>query len=627
MSHLRSLLAAVTLLFVNFLLISSVFAGHLSPQERRGKQIYFEGTSRRGHEIEAYIGENYTPLPGSAATCASCHGPDGRGRPEAGVIPSDITWDYLMKPYGHTHPMERKHAAFTEDSLKECILFGYDPAGHQIDPSMPLYSMSEEDLDDLVAYMKRLQTDLDPGLAETAIRIGTILPTRGRMAILGQGMLEVMAAYFDDINSGGGIYNRKLELIESPYDNTKQTPLPGAMGLVGEGDVFAVVSPVVAGADKEIADLAQSEGVPFIGPFTLFSPDPYALNDFTFYLFSGLKEQALALVDFAAQELKLENPRIAVLSPDSDNFREIVETIEEQCQGHGWSSVTSVNLPPGNFEVSAAAEKLKEEKTDALFFLESRGLEALIKEAEKINWRPYIFLSGALIRKGILDLPVSFQKRIYLSYPTLPSDQTRAGVSEFQTLLKKRGFSVRHLPSQISALVAAKILVEGLKRSGRDLSREKFIRVLEKLYEFQTGLTPRITYGPNRRVGALGAYVVSVDLEKKDFVPVGEWITPTLSDGSGEWILTKLQDEKISAKGQDLFTTNCAVCHFPDHTDTKIGPGLKGVFKNPRLPGSGRPTSEDTVRRQIQRGGEKMPPFRNLNEEEVTTIIDYLRTL
>ena len=119
---------------------------------------------------------------------------------------------------------------------------------------------------------------------------------------------------------------------------------------------------------------------------------------------------------------------------------------------------------------------------------------------------------------------MGFQKRIYLSYPTLPSDQTPAGVSEFQALLEKHELSVKHLTSQISAYVAAKIFVEGLKRTGSELSREKFIHSLEKFYQFQTGLTPRVTYGPNRRIGALGSHIVTVDLENKKFTPFGDWI-------------------------------------------------------------------------------------------------------
>jgi hypothetical protein len=58
------------------------------------------------------------------------------------------------------------------------------------------------------------------------------------------------------------------------------------------------------------------------------------------------------------------------------------------------------------------------------------------------------------------------------------------------------------------------------------LSRERLISALEGFYQFETGLTPAITYGPNRRIGTLGAYVVSVDPAKKAFVPASEWIMP-----------------------------------------------------------------------------------------------------
>ena len=60
--------------------------------------------------------------------------------------------------------------------------------------------------------------------------------------------------------------------------------------------------------------------------------------------------------------------------------------------------------------------------------------------------------------------------------------------------------------------------------SGKDLSRERLITTLEGLYEYETGLIPRITFGPNRRIGALGAYIVTIDPEKKLFPASVEWI-------------------------------------------------------------------------------------------------------
>ncbi len=228
-------------LFLGWLFVRPLLAPPLTPQELRGKQIYFEGTSPGGGKIKAYVGNDRIALPGSAATCGSCHGPDGRGRPEAGRIPSDITWDHLMKPYGHSHPLGRKHPAFTEASLKRSILNGSDPAGNPLDVTMPTYAMSVDDINDLIAYMKRLQTDFDPGLEDKGIRIATLLPANGQTAAIGQGMAEVMAAYFEDMNSRGGIYNRKLKLIVSPYDISKQSVLSDAKRLMDNEDIFAMV--------------------------------------------------------------------------------------------------------------------------------------------------------------------------------------------------------------------------------------------------------------------------------------------------------------------------------------------------------------------------------------------------
>jgi cytochrome c5 len=100
-----------------------------------------------------------------------------------------------------------------------------------------------------------------------------------------------------------------------------------------------------------------------------------------------------------------------------------------------------------------------------------------------------------------------------------------------------------------------------------------------------------------------------------------------LPNRSGDWVFTKLQNAKSAGSGQDLFTANCSGCHFSDRKDTKVGPGLAGLFKSSKLPGSGLPVSEETVRNQIINGGKKMPPFKHLKDKEIKAIIDYLKSL
>jgi hypothetical protein len=101
---------------------------------------------------------------------------------------------------------------------------------------------------------------------------------------------------------------------------------------------------------------------------------------------------------------------------------------------------------------------------------------------------------------------------------------TQEGEGELRALAAKYKFELRHAAAQLSALAAAKVLAEGLERGGKDVSREKLITALEGLYDYETGLTPRLTFGPNRRVGAAGAYVVTIDAERKEFAPAGGWV-------------------------------------------------------------------------------------------------------
>jgi len=80
-------------------------------------------------------------------------------------------------------------------------------------------------------------------------------------------------------------------------------------------------------------------------------------------------------------------------------------------------------------------------------------------------------------------------------------------------------------------------------------------------------------------------------------------------------------------KGGDLFARNCASCHYSDREDKKLGPGLKGLFRNDRLPMSGRAVTEQNVRRQMMMPFRSMPSFGSLTPQEVADLVAYLKTL
>jgi len=81
-----------------------------------------------------------------------------------------------------------------------------------------------------------------------------------------------------------------------------------------------------------------------------------------------------------------------------------------------------------------------------------------------------------------------------------------------------------------------------------------------------------------------------------------------------------------AAKGKDVFD-QCSVCHNADSTETKVGPGLKGLFKMDKLV-NGKPVTEANVREIINAGGNGMPSYADqLSDQDKNDVIAYLKTL
>lgn len=84
---------------------------------------------------------------------------------------------------------------------------------------------------------------------------------------------------------------------------------------------------------------------------------------------------------------------------------------------------------------------------------------------------------------------------------------------------------------------------------------------------------------------------------------------------------------ELAAQGERIFESSCSKCHYPDRTETKIGPGLKGLFDGETLPVSGRKVSEENVRSRLSDPYESMPSFEDMGKEKEDAVIAYLKTL
>jgi ABC-type branched-subunit amino acid transport system substrate-binding protein len=514
----RVLLSAVFVLSIG---VSICAQTGLTDSERRGKQIYLHGTSASNKEITATL--NQIEVPASTTTCAGCHGMRGEGNTEGGVTAGNLTWSNLIKPYGHTHSTGRKHGPFNESSFTRAVVNGLDANGNDLLVAMPRFKLSAADMSDLIAYVKRLESDLDPGLTDNSVKIGLVLPTSGSLADVGAAMKDVFTAYFDDVNNNGGIFNRKIELRFADAGAGGPATAGVAQTFAQKEQIFAFVGGLSAGADAQIATLARSKEIPFIGPSTLLPNEETPVNRYVFYLLPGVAEQSASLVNFAAARPELRDAKLAIVYSDNPLGLVAAAAAEAHAKKIGRVIETKHRFTSHSFDAHAVVQDLTAKGVAALlFFGTGKEQSLLLAEANAAGWQPNLFVLGAMTGKEAQSSET--KDKIFIAYPTLPADITKEGVADFRALHEKYKFAPRHTASQLSAFATAKIFVEALTRAGKDLSREKLIKTLEGFYEYDTGTTPRITFGPNRRIGAAGAHVLSVDLLEKEFASASGWI-------------------------------------------------------------------------------------------------------
>ena len=151
---------------------------------------------------------------------------------------------------------------------------------------------------------------------------------------------------------------------------------------------------------------------------------------------------------------------------------------------------------------------------------------SLLREAAARAWQPLVFVPGPLAGPALYELPGAFDRRVFLAYPTVPADRSPDAQAAYDALLGGVEATQAHRPAQFKALACATVLMEGLRRCGRRVDRHSLVRALEELREFPTRFHRPVTFGPNRRVGAPGAYVVTVDLRRNGLIPSSALVLP-----------------------------------------------------------------------------------------------------
>ncbi|HEX9204901.1 MAG TPA: ABC transporter substrate-binding protein [Candidatus Deferrimicrobiaceae bacterium] len=510
---------------VLLLLAAVASAEGLTEAQRRGKRIYMEGKGQG--KIAAVLSGSGISAPGKGFPCVNCHLAGGGGQREGGVRSADITYFNLTKEYGGVRPTGRVHPAYTDEAIMAAVVKGVDPAGNALDPAHPRYRMSRGDLEDLVAYIKVMDREPVPGVTDNEVRVGVLLPAKGNLAEAGEEVRALLSGVFAEANGRGGFFQRSLVLVPVPFDpGIPGDALAAARKVVEEDDVFCFLGNVGVPAEDNASRFLTGARVPVVAPLVTV-PEAGWTDRYTFHVFGSVGDQARVMVDFVAGRMKPGDARIALVHSSDPVSRGGAAGAREQAARRETTVAGEREFGPGKPPSREEVARLKEVGPGAVLYFGGPG-EALafLSEADALDWHPLFLAPAPMVADALGKAPAGFRDRLFLASPLEAGNPASPGMEAFFRVESKYGVGRRHRTFQFIAYAGAILLEEGLTRTGRGVTREKFVDAIGNVWMLETGVTPPLTYSPNRRAGAVGASILRVEPGSGKMTQEAKWREP-----------------------------------------------------------------------------------------------------
>lgn len=460
-----------------------------------GKALYHHGVAGPDHALHGTVAG--VALPPSALACANCHGADGAGGREARITAPPLRRDRLLTSSISTHAL--RHALTSPSPVS----------------GMAHYEIDDTTLAALEAYLQVLGTesDVDPGISDTRIVLGALLPMTGSLSSVGADAATELRRAFDQVNAQGGVYGRHLELEVQDTQATLAGNARGLDALVEGWNVFALIGSIIPDSDPLVDALARAH-LPVIGAITA-SGGAGARASSIHFLLPSLSDQARALIDHIASGPD-DHASVAVLSLGGQAYDDGIEGALQQAAKYPGLRVKKVQVANGLNDASQLRRALDPLHFDYLLYFCAPAHSHMVMQALADRRSPTTALTSIMTAGGVGALSrAAAPHPLLLAYPAvLRRSQRDVGTGE-------RNEAVRAL-----AEVSAQITIDVLKDIGRILTRTA---LSSRLVDIRKGGKRDLPTSPRDSVSRpelTGIYVLSYDAATRSLTPVSDPIMP-----------------------------------------------------------------------------------------------------
>ena len=317
------------------------------------------------------------------------------------------------------------------------------------------------------------------------IVLGQSAAFTGPAAQLGIQMNMGARIYFNALNAAGGINGASVELrtLDDGYEperckaNTEKFIKDDVFGLFGY-----VGTPTCLAALPVVVD----SKVPFFGPFTGAQALREPFHKSVFHLrASYYDETALIVKQLTALELK----KIAVFYQNDAYGKAGLEGVTRALKAQGLVPVALGTVERNTVNVAQAVKDIVAKSPDAVVQISAyKSCAAFIREARKAGYGSTFFNVSFVGTQALADELGKEGNGIVVSQVMpFPFSTTSAISREYLDAVRKAGGDAKPNYSSMEGYLAAKVFAEGLKRAGRNLSRETLISGLESIQNTSFG--------------------------------------------------------------------------------------------------------------------------------------------
>jgi ABC-type branched-subunit amino acid transport system substrate-binding protein len=342
------------------------------------------------------------------------------------------------------------------------------------------------------------QAALAQGVTQDRVLLGQAAVFSGPAAQLGIQMRNGIKAYFDHVNEKGGVHGRRLELItEDDFYEASRAPA-ASKKLIEEHKVFALLGYVGTPTGVQHLPVVNQAKVPLVGMFTGAEALRVPLSRYVFHVRASYYDETEAIVE---QVVATGGKRIAVFYQDDAYGQAGLKGVEIAMAKRKMKISALGTVERNTIKVESAVKGIHAAKPDAVVMISAyTSCAEFIRQMKRAGSAATFYNVSFVGSKALADALGKDGTGVAISQVVpFPWGTAVPVVKEYQEMSKKAGFTDYNF-SAIEGFLVAKVMVEGLRRTGRDLTREKFIDTMEKLDVDLGGF--HVAYSPKSHTGS-----------------------------------------------------------------------------------------------------------------------------